>query len=832
MPFHFIAFELSGRSRLIEAQQRHQAMKNLPMQYLPRVLSSRMAVKKAGHKNQWLRAPGAFVIGLLLQAGIAGAQNLVNNPGFESGAASPWSPFGSVTLTVETSQVHSGTYACQVGNRTATWNGVVQSFSGALQAGQTYNVSAWLRLVSGGNQTMQLTMQKTDGSGTSYAAMASGSVSSTAWTQLSGQYTYNPSGSVSALNFYAEMPSSSNTSYYIDDVVLSNTVQTVVTNSSTNGISIVDWNNVHQRIDGFGASSAYNVNGTWSTAEADLLFSTNNNISYQSVTYNGIGLSLLRNHIVPAGSSSASDAPTTAETSNMQLAQARGARVWSATWSPAAGFKSVHDIYDTNTATGGGINGGSFLGGDATNQAYASQVANYVANMKNTYGVNLYAISIQNEPDANVTSYDACQWSNTYIHDFVTNLFNALAAKGVGSTKIILPESQNWQDYHNLAGPAMTDPNVAADVSIIADHNYDGANGPSSLVKNNYGKALWETEVSQLGGETSDIVNGVYYAQRVYLFLTQAQANAWHYWWIVPSGSETGLMTQSAGTTKRMFTIGQYSRFVRPNNYRIDATSSQSSVLVSAYKDTNSSAFAIVVVNTNPSTDVSQTFNLNNFTAASVTPWITSASLSLAPQTLVTVTNGSFTYTIPAMSVVTFVGVGTTGPVNPPPSLAPVADQTINVGQTLLVTNAATDAAVPPNTLTFSLLNNPAGASLTSLDPTNALFTWRAPVSQANTTNPVTVAVTDNTTSLSATNTFKVIVNAITNPVTGSLNLAPGQVSLTVNGPQGPDYTFWTSTDLVNWQLMFTTNSPAIPFTITDTNATDPERFYKIQIGP
>ena len=65
------------------------------------------------------------------------------------------------------------------------------------------------------------------------------------------------------------------------------------------------------------------------------------------------------------------------------------------------------------SATASGIDGGSFLGGDATNQAYASQLANYVVSMKNTYGINLYALSIQNEPDANVTSYDACQWTNT-----------------------------------------------------------------------------------------------------------------------------------------------------------------------------------------------------------------------------------------------------------------------------------------------------------------------------------------------------------------------------------------------------------------------------------
>ena len=187
-------------------------------------------------------------------------------------------------------------------------------------------------------------------------------------------------------------------------------------------------------------------------------------------------------------------------------------------------------------------------------------------------GINLYAISIQNEPDATVTTYEACQWTNTFIHDFVTNLYNALVAKGVGSTKIMLPESENWQDPHNLAGPAMTDPNAAADVGIVADHNYDGANGPANLTKTNYGKALWETEVSQLSGESSDIANGVYYAQRIFLFMTAAQANAWHYWWLVPLRKRYGLMDTNAAPTKRLFAVGNYSRFVRPGDYRIDVT--------------------------------------------------------------------------------------------------------------------------------------------------------------------------------------------------------------------------------------------------------------------
>jgi O-glycosyl hydrolase len=472
---------------------------------------------------------------------------------------------------------------------------------------------------------------------------------------------------------------------------------------------VVDWTNVLQRIDGFGASSAWD--STWTTNQADIFFSTNLGVVFSDslgnkYTNNGVGLSLLRNRIVPAGTTSASDTPTTVETNIMQWAQARGAKVWSTPWTPPAGFKSVYDIYDTNQATGGGLYGGSFRGGTATNLAYASQLANYAASMKNTYGVNLYAISIQNEPDEDVTTYEACQWTNTLIHDFVTNLYNALVAKGVGSTKIMLPESGNWQDYQNLAGPAMADPNVAADVGIIADHNYDGANGPANLTKNSYGKALWETEVCQLSGESSSIANGVYYAQRIFLFLTVAQANAWHYWWLVPYGSNTGLMDTNAAPTKRLFTVGNYSRFVRPGYYRIDVTNHSPITSISAYKDTNSGNFAIVAINPDPVT-VTQIFNLTNFTANSVTPWITSSNLSLANQTAVSVANASFTYALPAMSVVTFVGQGTT---NPPP-----------IATTLTLTTSGSPATYG-NAVTFTATVRTNGVTLGAISGETVAF--------------------------------------------------------------------------------------------------------------
>ncbi len=210
----------------------------------------------------------------------------------------------------------------------------------------------------------------------------------------------------------------------------------------------------------------------------------------------GIGLSLLRNQIQPGGFAEAN------EIALMQMAQAKGARIWGTPWSPQGSFKD--NLNPVN---------GNFV--STNNQAYASQLARYVANMQKVNGVFVYALSLQNEPDANVT-YTSCHWTAQQFHDFIPFLYNALVANNVSSTKIMLPESQNWQDPQNLAATAMNDPSVAAEVGIIADHNYDNnATGPANLTHPNYGKALWETEVSTFDAFNGGINNALFWAGRV-----------------------------------------------------------------------------------------------------------------------------------------------------------------------------------------------------------------------------------------------------------------------------------------------------------------------------
>jgi hypothetical protein len=72
--------------------------------------------------------------------------------------------------------------------------------------------------------------------------------------------------------------------------------------------------------------------------------------------------------------------------------------------------------------------------------------------------------------------------------------------------------------------------------------------------------------------------------------------------------------------------------------------------------------------------------------------------------------------------------------------------------------------------------------------------------------------------------------NAPTIRVQGYTN---GVIQLLISGDAGLDYGIECSTNLVDWQAAFSTNSPAIPFSWTDTSASNsPMRFYRARSGP
>jgi len=373
------------------------------------------------------------------------------------------------------------------------------------------------------------------------------------------------------------------------------------------GDAFVNASGVRQVIRGFGGSSAWH--GAMSDSEFNSLFSNGN--SQQ------IGLSILRVRIDPNQNWSA-------ELSNAGKAKARGAIVLATPWTPPASMK------DNNNVVQGHLNRSAYA-------SYASYLKKYCDYMSSN-GAALYAISIQNEPDITV-SYESCLWSATQLHDFLAN-----NGAGIGSTKVVMPES--FQFNFALSDPTLNDSTSASHVSIIGGHLYGSTPRAYALAKTKK-KELWMTEYFVNDQSLSAAIST---AKQIHDCMTISDMSAYIWWFLRNDAS--GLINTGGTLQKRAYVLGQFSKFVRPGYNRIDATyNPTSNVYVSAYKG---SKVVIVAINQG-SSSVSQRFILQNTTVSSVTPWVTSGSKNIVQGTALKVSSGSFTASLPAQSVTTFV---------------------------------------------------------------------------------------------------------------------------------------------------------------------------------
>jgi len=170
---------------------------------------------------------------------------------------------------------------------------------------------------------------------------------------------------------------------------------------------------------------------------------------------------------------------------------------------------------------------------------------------------------------------------------------------------------------------------------------------------------------------------------------------------------------------------------------------------------------------------------------------------------------------------------------NTHPTLAAVSNRVITAGARLSVTNVATDADIPAQTLTFGLIAAPTNATL---DATSGVLAWRPLISQAYTTNTFAVCVADSgSPSLSATQSFTVVVSAAAQPTNAGVSFAAGACQIQICGNLGPDYIIQAASNLVNasWITIGTTNPASMPFVWTDlTTGNVPSRFYRVRLGP
>ena len=232
---------------------------------------------------------------------------------------------------------------------------------------------------------------------------------------------------------------------------------------------------------------------------------------------------------------------------------------------------------------------------------YAQYLEDYVQYMR-TNGVELDAISIQNEPDWPAT-YAGCLWSASEIAEFVKTYGPTI------SCKVMAPETLACSDsYAN----ALNKSDVLPCFDIYGGHQYGGIQSAyKNLAKK--GKEVWMTEYlinwneGQSSNRNFDFSKDFFDFFRAINTCMLGDFNAWvhyaakRYYGMLGDGQ---MGTSSGVVTKRGYVMAHFARFVTGMT-RIDANFGDSGLEGSAYlSQTGDTVVAVIANATNNAVDL------------------------------------------------------------------------------------------------------------------------------------------------------------------------------------------------------------------------------------
>ncbi len=387
-----------------------------------------------------------------------------------------------------------------------------------------------------------------------------------------------------------------------------------------NGTTCVNTNSEKQVIRGFGGMNHPLWIGDLTAAQRETAFGNGPN---------QLGFTIVR--IFIDGNSS----NWNREVATAKRAQELGALVFASPWNPP------DDMTETVTS------------GETTRKRLRYDMYDDYANHLNDFtdymtdnGVNLYAISVQNEPDY---AHEWTDWTPTEILNFMKN--NADDLNG----RVMAPES--FQYRKEMSDPILNDPTALANMDILGTHTYGTPDAwfPYPLFKEKgAGKELWMTEVYVPNSDANSAdrwPEGLEIAYHMHKGMVDAEFQAYVWWYIRRS---YGPMKEDGTISKRGCSMAHFSKYVRPGAVRVDVPKNPTTdVYVSAYM--SDTAITLVIVNRSTSTK-SVTFSVDGPAVTSYDQITTSGTKSLADDGTVSAAAGSFTVSLDAQSVTTLYG--------------------------------------------------------------------------------------------------------------------------------------------------------------------------------
>lgn len=252
----------------------------------------------------------------------------------------------------------------------------------------------------------------------------------------------------------------------------------------------------------------------------------------------------------------------------MQEAKKYGCdRFYSIPWSPPAWMK------DNNNISRGHLKKDMY-------QKFAEYLAEYVKIYKEEFGIDIYAISPQNEPDTD-PGYSSCKYEPEELCTLVRDYIGPEFKKRGLNTKIIISEAANF-DF-DLCEPAANDPEAMKYIDMFSMHGYwrDPPVKPEKAFE--LGKKVWQTEYCDIFGRDSSITDGIKWARVIHEHMVTAESSAFFYWYLAhqyPHNDEPLIHINVDDDTfvvnKRVWTFGNFSKFIRPGFVRVDAETLES----------------------------------------------------------------------------------------------------------------------------------------------------------------------------------------------------------------------------------------------------------------
>ncbi|MBR2115060.1 MAG: hypothetical protein IJ929_10410 [Prevotella sp.] len=363
--------------------------------------------------------------------------------------------------------------------------------------------------------------------------------------------------------------------------------------SQTKATVRFDVQNTHQRITGFGGfvcSPQFGYNHM-STAEIKKVWGASSTV----------GCNIMRLYI-PIGRNAWQQSLATAK-----QAKQMGLIVFASPWGQPAEWKTNGTVNAKNEdGTTGKLKRENWAD-------YAQYLEDYVQYLRNN-GVELDAISIQNEPDW-PAQYAGCLWDASEIAEFVKTYGKSI------SCKVMAPETLAVSDsYAN----ALNKTDVLECFDIYGGHQYGGIQSAyKNLAKK--GKEIWMTEYLINWNETEGNTRNFDFSKDFFNFFTAINTcmlgdfNAWIHYAAKRYYGMMGDGQRGAGTsgtiTKRGYIMAHFAKFITGMT-RIDA-SFGANLQGSAYLSQSGDTIVAVLSNSSDNT-IDLTFDLPFYTQLGV----------------------------------------------------------------------------------------------------------------------------------------------------------------------------------------------------------------------